>query len=437
MNSSFKSIARSLKHRNYRLFFCGQGISLIGTWLTRVATSWLVYRLSHSALVLGWVSFAGQLPTFLLAPAAGVLVDRWNKHRILVITQICAALQSAALAYLTLSGRITIAHILVLSIFQGLINAFDMPVRQSFVVQMIEDRKDLPNAIALNSSIVNLARLVGPSFAGVLIATTGEGGCFTIDAISYLAVIFTLLLMKVKHMNKAVAAHKDLLHEFQEGFRYAKGSPSIRHVLGLLALISLMGMPYMVLLPVIVSEQLSGGAHILGFLTAASGLGALIGALFLASRKSVLGLGKIIPFSAMLFGVSVGLFGASHYLWASLPLMLFAGMGMMVNMAASNTLLQTIAEEDKRGRLMSLYVMAFVGMAPFGSLLGGVSAHWIGTAPTLELGGLLCVLGGLIFLRRLPLMRDEIRPIYKRMGIIAEEELSLQVTGSLQLPNEH
>jgi MFS family permease len=403
--SPWVGIGRSLRHRNYRLFFCGQSVSLIGTWLTRVATSWLVYRLTHSALMLGLVNFAGLIPTFLLAPVAGVLVDRWDKHRVLVVTQICAAVQSAALAWFTLSGSITVHQVLMLSIFQGFINAFDMPARQSFVVQMIEDRRDLPNAIALNSSMVTMARLIGPSFAGILIATVGEGGCFTIDAISYLAVITTLLMMSVPPQIKKLVAHKRIFHELKEGIQYARDSKAIVGVLCLLALVSFMGVPYLTLLPMIVTTQLSGDARILGYLTAASGFGALMGALFLASRKSVLGLGRITMAAAFTFGVGLILVGLSRALWFALPMMLISGTGMMVQMASSNTILQTIVDEDKRGRIMSLFLMAYAGMAPFGSLFGGFLADRIGAGATLEWGGAACCVGALLFFRALPEIR--------------------------------
>ncbi|HEY2849735.1 MAG TPA: MFS transporter [Gemmatimonadaceae bacterium] len=421
MMSSFAGITRSLKHRNYRLFFSGQTVSLIGTWLTRVASSWLAYRLSHSATVLGIVSFAGLIPTFLIAPFAGVLADRWNKHRTLIITQICAALQSAALAALTISGRMTIPWLVGLSAVQGLINAFDMPVRQAFVVEMIEDRRDLPNAIALNSSMVNLARLVGPALAGILIAAVGEGGCFAIDAVSYLAVIATLLMMSFKQRPHAPAERKHLLLELKDGFAYAGRSPAIVSVLALLALVSFMGVPYMTLLPMIVSERLGGGARMLGYLTGASGLGALTGALFLASRRSVQGLGRIVLLAALTFGVGLIAFGMSRSVGISLVLMLVTGMGMMVQMAATNTVLQSIVEENKRGRVMSLFLMAFTGTAPFGSLFGGFMADRIGAALTLEGGGVMCCLGALWFLRALPEIGREIRP--------AHEEPQLAVSG--------
>ena len=292
----FAFMVRALQHRNYRLFFTGQSVSLIGTWMTRIATSWLVYRLTGSALLLGLVGFAGQIPTFLLAPFAGVLVDRWDRHRLLVVTQVLAMLQSAALAALTLAGVINIWHVLALSLFQGLINAFDMPARQAFVVEMVEKREDLPNAIALNSSMVNAARLLGPSIGGVIIAAVGEGWCFPIDAVSYLAVIASLLLMRIAAAPAGEArGDPGCSRSCATGGRYVAGSPPIRSILLLLALVSLVGMPYTVLMPVFASKILHGGPHTLGFLMAATGVGALLGALFLASRRSVLGLGRVVP----------------------------------------------------------------------------------------------------------------------------------------------
>jgi MFS family permease len=282
---------RALRYRNYRLFFGGQSVSLIGTWMTRIATSWLIYRLTHSALLLGVVSFAGQIPTFLLAPFAGVWVDRWDRHRVLVVTQVLAMLQSFALAALALAGRITVWDVLWLSVFQGLINAFDMPARQAFVVQMVEDRRDLSNAIALNSSMVNMARLIGPSIAGVIIAAVGEGYCFLIDGISYLAVIASLLLMRVTGSRPQRAA-KNTLTELAEGWQYVSRFAPIRSILLLLALVSLMGMPYTVLMPIFAGSILHGGPHTLGFLMGAAGVGALTAAFRLAARRSVLGLGN-------------------------------------------------------------------------------------------------------------------------------------------------
>jgi MFS family permease len=430
-----RSIGRALRHRNYRLFFAGQSISLIGTWLTRVATSWLIYRLTGSALLLGVLGFAGQIPTFLLAPLAGVLVDRWDRYRVLVVTQVLAMVQSAALAALTIPGVIRVWHVVALSVLQGLINAFDMPARQSMVVQMVEDRADLPNAIALNSSMVNAARLLGPALAGVLIAAVGEGWCFFADALSYLAVITSLLFMQIDTRPREAKTTR-VLHEMAEGFRYAIGSPAIRSVLLLLAVVSLAGMPYSVLLPVIAKEVLGGGAGTLGALTSASGCGALVGALYLASRKSVLGLGRIIVACAAIFGV--GLVGLSRVsvVALALPIMFVTGAGMMVQMAASNTMLQTIVDEDKRGRIMSLFAMAFFGTAPIGSLVAGALASRIGAQGTIGAGGLVCVAGAIFFFRALPEIRRTIRPIYVRLGIVPETRQGVENAAELTRPPE-
>jgi len=415
-------MVRALRHRNYRLFFAGQSISLVGSWMTRIATSWLVYRLTGSALLLGLVGFAGQIPSFLLAPIAGVLIDRWNRHRLLVATQVLALLQSAALAALALTGVINIWHVLLLSLFQGVINAFDMPARQSFVVEMVEKREDLSNAIALNSSMVNAARLLGPSIGGVLIAAVGEGWCFFWDAVSYVAVIASLLLMRVTPRPGRAAARAGVLRELRAGWAYVAGSPPIRSILLLLAVVSLVGMPYTVLMPVFASKILHGGPHTLGFLMAASGVGALLGALFLANRRSVLGLGKVIPMMAGLFGAGLIGFALSRQLWLSLLLLLATGLGFMVQMAASNTLIQTLVEDDMRGRVMSFYTMAFMGTTPFGSLLAGSLASRIGAPSTLVLGGAGCLAAALWFARLLPGLREEVRPMYVQLGILPEVE---------------
>lgn len=403
-----KFMLRSFRYRNYRLFFGGQGISLIGTWLQNIAISWLVYRLTNSALLLGVVGFAGQIPTFLLTPFAGVLVDRWNRHRILVVTQTLAMIQAFVLALLILTGNISVWQIIPLTIFLGLVNAFDMPARQSFIVEIVEKREDLGNAIALNSSMFNSARLLGPSIAGVLIAAVGEGLCFLLNGVSYLAVIAALLAMRVTP-KKVEMKHSQMLQGLKEGFVYAYGSVPIRLVLLLLALVSLVGMPYSVLMPVFAREILHGGPHTLGFLVGFSGIGALVGAVFLASRKSALGLGKNIPLAACIFGVGLIIFSQSRVPWLSFALMVFTGFGMMVQMASSNTVIQTIVEDDKRGRVMSLYTMAFMGMAPFGSLLAGSLASKIGAPNTLLIGGIVTILGGLVFASKLPLLEEALR----------------------------
>ncbi|MFZ0198114.1 MAG: MFS transporter [Candidatus Sulfotelmatobacter sp.] len=408
---------RALRHRNFRLYFSGQSISLVGTWMTRVATSWLVYRLTGSALLLGVVGFAGQIPTFLLAPFAGVLVDRLNRRKMLVWTQALAGLQSLALAALTIAKVINIQEVIWLSVVQGLINAFDMPGRQAFLVQMVEDKQDLGNAIALNSSMVNMARLVGPALAGLVIAAVGEGYCFLIDGISYLAVIASLLMMRL-NVAPARLSVAPMLEQLKEGWTYVHTFRPIRTILLLFALISLMGMPFMVLMPIFASKVLHGGPHTLGFLLAASGVGALISAISLALRKSVRGLTTMIQISAGLFGVGLICFGLSRVLPLSLFLMLIVGFGMMQGLAASNTVIQTLVPEDKRGRVMSYYTMAFVGMTPFGSLLAGALAHRVGAPHAVMITGAFCVAGAGWFSTQLKSIRKIMRPIYVEMGII-------------------
>jgi MFS family permease len=421
---------RALHHRNYKLFFGGQGISLIGTWLTRVATSWLVYRLTDSAAVLGILGFAGQIPTFLLAPFAGVLVDRWDRRRLLVVTQTLSMLQSFALAVLALTHLIEVWQIIALSVFQGFINAFDMPGRQAFVVEMVEGREDLANAIALNSSMFNGARLVGPSVAGVLIASVGEGMCFLLDGFSYLAVIGSLLAMHIKK-KEGPSKGGTMLRGLAEGFRFAFGFSPVRAVLLLIALTGLVGMPYIVLMPVFAKDVLHGGSHIFGFLMAAAGVGALAGALFLASRKSVRGLGRIIPSMAATFGIGLILLSFSRTLWLSLVLLFVVGFGMMVETASSNTVLQTIVDDDKRGRVMSFYTTAFLGMTPFGSLLAGQLASRIGAPLTIMVDGIFILIGAALFARKLPHIRKLVRPIYVRKGIVPEVAAGIQAASQL------
>jgi MFS family permease len=403
--------------------------------MQRIALPWLVYRLSGSPFLLGVVGFAGQIPAFLLAPFAGVLIDRWNRHHILVATQILAMIQALALAFLFFIGALEVWHIILLGIFLGVINAFDMPARQSFVVEMVENREDLGNAIALNSSMVNGARLLGPSIAGALIATTGEGICFLLNGLSYLFVIVSLLMMKVTP-RKVKNRDTQVLQGLKEGFSYAFGFAPVRAIILLLGLVSLMGMPYTVLIPVFVKEILHGGSHTFGFLMGASGVGALIGAFYLASRKSVLGLGKIIPLSAAVFGLGLIAFSLSRLFLLSLVLMLITGFGMIMQMASSNTILQTIVDDDKRGRVMSFYMMAFMGTAPFGSLLAGGLASSLGAPNTLIIGGISCVLGAIIFASKLPDLKKMVHPIYVRLGIIPEVASGIQTATELTVPPE-
>ncbi|HET7320918.1 MAG TPA: MFS transporter [Longimicrobiaceae bacterium] len=408
---------RALSHRNYRLFFFGQGTSVVGTWITRVATSWLVYRLTGSAAILGLVGFAGQVPTFVLGPFAGVWVDRLDRYRVLLTAQVLAMLQSAALAVLTLTGVIQIWHILVLALFQGVVNAFDTPSRQAFVVEMVEGPADLPNAIALNSSLVNGARLLGPSIAGVLVALVGEGWCFLVDSISYLAVIGSLLAMhRVRRARPA--RETKVLNELKAGFRYAFGFAPVRAVLLLLALVSLTGGPYVVLMPIMAADVLHGGANTLGVLLSATGVGALAGALYLASRRSVVGLGRLVPWAAAAFGVGLCAFALSRSLVLSLVLLAMVGAGFMVQTASTNTILQTLVSEEMRGRVMSFYAVAILGTAPFGSLLaGGIAAH-VGAPWAIFGGGVICVVGAAAFARFLPRLSAEVRPIYEERGIL-------------------
>ena len=415
-----RNLLRALRSRNYRLFVAGQSVSLVGTWMQQVAMSWLVYRLTGSAMLLGVVGFASQIPTLLISPVAGVLADRWDRRRLLIATQALAMLQAVFLAVVVLTGTVQVWQIILLSLVLGIVNAFDIPVRQSFVVEMVEDRKDLGNAIALNSSMVNGARLIGPAVAGLLVASVGEGICFILNAVSYLAVIAALAAMRIPKDAHHRPSRGPILHELREGFRYAYTFGPIRSILLLVALISLMGMPYSVLVPVFAKDILHGGAHTFGFLMTAAGSGALAGTLYLASRRSVIGLGRLIVAAAVFFAAGIAAFALSSTFILSLAALALAGFGAMTLVASCNTLLQTILDEDKRGRVMSFFTMAFVGMAPFGSLGAGVMAGFIGPRDTLLIGCCGCLAGAAFFARQLPLIREKVRPIYVRMGIIRE-----------------
>jgi MFS family permease len=409
----------AFRSRNYRLYFAGQSISLIGTWMTRLATSWLVYRLTDSAFLLGMAGFLGQIPALFLSPIAGVWVDRLDRHRTMIVTQVLAMLQSLALAALALSGAINIGWILVLTFFQGVINTFETPARQSFVIQMVEDRADLSNAIALNSSIVNAGRLIGPAIAGMVIAWVGEGMCFLIDGISYIAVVYSLLAMR--NLRPAhVHEKKHVWHELKEGWRYIVTSPALKWILLMLGFVSLVGMPFSVLTPIFADKILGGGAHTLGFLTAATGVGALLCAILMAMRRTVLGLGRWLGLAAAILGGSLILFGISRNFWWSLLLMFGAGFGMMQQIVGSNTILQTIVADDKRGRVMSFYSGAVFGFLPIGSLAAGSLAARIGAPMTMIISGGLCMLAALWFMGRLPEIRKAVRPVYIEMGIITE-----------------
>lgn len=382
--------------------------------------SWLVYRLTGSSLLLGVVGFTSQIPTLLLSPVAGVLADRWDRRRLLLATQSLAMVQAALLAVAVLTGYVQVWQIVLLSLLLGIVNAFDIPIRQSFVVEMVEHREDLGNAIALNSSMVNGARLVGPAIAGLLVASVGEGICFILNAFSYLAVILALTAMRVTPGSHQQRERRHILHELREGFVYAFGFGPIRSILLLVALVSLMGMPYAVLVPVFAKEVLHGGAHTFGFLMTAAGCGALAGTLYLASRSSVLGLGRVIARATMVFAVGIAAFSLSRNFPFSLVALAAAGFGAMTLVASCNTVLQTILEEDKRGRVMSFFTVSFMGMVPFGSLAAGALAEVIGPRETLLIGAAFCLAGGVLFARHLPRIREKVRPIYVSMGIIRE-----------------
>ncbi|OGF49184.1 MAG: MFS transporter [Candidatus Firestonebacteria bacterium RIFOXYA2_FULL_40_8] len=399
---------RTLKYRNYRLFFMGQSISLIGTWLQLIAVSWLVYRLTGDVFMLGLVGFLSRIPTFLVAPFAGVVADRYDRYKILIWTQVLSMLQAFIFAVLVFTGNIQVWHTIVLGVSLGLINAFDVPVRQSFVVNIVEDKKDLGNAIALNSSMVNGARLIGPTAAGLLIAAVGEGWCFLINAISFVAVISSLLMMKIKPM-EFKNTNKSGFLEFKEGFSYAYEHKTISSLLLLLSIVSLIAIPYQVLMPAFAREILKGGPKMFGFLMAAAGLGALFGALYLGGRRSIIGLGRTVILASVLFGAGLITFSFTRTVWTSAIFLVITGFGMMVQAAGTNTIIQTVVEEDKRGRVMSLYTMAFMGMHPFGSLLVGKLAALLGMPVTICIGGAVCCLSAVLIGRKMLFPADGLK----------------------------
>lgn len=410
-------LVRALRHRNYRLFFGGQTISLIGSWVTRIATGWLVYRLTGSELLLGVVAFASQIPLLVLAPFGGVIGDRFDRRRILVITQVMSALQSLALAALVFTDTITVAYLIALQVVQGVINAFDTPTRQAFVYEMVEDPNDLPNAIALNSSMFNASRIIGPTIAGIMIAAVGEAWCFLLDGISYLAVIASLLAMRVVARERSTD-ESHMIDELRVGVRYAFGFPPVAALLTQVALVSLMGMPYAVLMPVIAAKVLSGGANTLGWLMAASGAGALVGTVYLAARRTVLGLGRVIVAATVMLSVGLMAFSFSNTVGLSIAVLPFIGAGMMLQSAAANTVLQTVVDESLRGRVMAFYTMAVLGTQPIGSLFAGMLAEHIGAQRTLLIGGAVCLAGGIWFASRRRALGEHIRPIYIERGIL-------------------
>jgi len=406
---------RALRHRNFQLFFAGQLISLIGTWMQTVAQSWLVYRLTGSALLLGTVGFASQIPVFIMAPVGGIVADRHNRQRVVIGTQTASMILAAILALLTLTGREHVWQIMVLAAGLGVVNAFDIPARQAFLIDMV-GREDLLNAIALNSSMFNGARIIGPAIAGILVASIGEGWCFFANAVSYIAVIIGLLLMRIKHPAN-LATQGSPLENILEGFAFARNTGPIRAILLLLGLVSFVGMPYAVLMPVFADQILHGGARGLGILMGATGVGALLGAVSLAARVGVKGLGKIIAICAGGFGVSLMLFSFSKIFWLSTVLLLPVGFSMMVQMASSNTLIQSMTPDRLRGRIMAVYSMMFMGLAPFGALSAGALAHHLGAPWTVALGGVACIAGAIIFGMHLPSIRGRARELVLAQGM--------------------
>jgi MFS family permease len=416
--SKWSTALRALRHRNFQLFFSGQLISLVGTWMQSVAQAWLVYSLTKSALLLGSVGFASQIPVFLIAPFGGITADRVNRQRLVIATQIASMILAGILAWLTLSGRIQVWHIFALAGLLGVVNAFDIPGRQSFLVDMV-GKEDLMNAIALNSSMFNGARVIGPAIAGILVSKIGEGWCFGANAISYIAVIVGLLLMKV-HSAPRTSNHSPL-EDIVEGFRWVNQTKIIRALLLLIGLVSLVGMPYTVLMPIFADKILHGGARGLGILMGATGVGALLGALTLAAKTGVKGLGRWIAITCAGLGVSLCLFAFSTSFWLSAAFLLPAGYSMMLQMACSNTLIQTMVPDQLRGRVMSVYSMMFMGMAPFGAFFGGALAHRIGAPITVAAGGVACVIGALWFWRALPDLRIEARRLIIAQGLAGGE----------------
>jgi MFS family permease len=398
------------------LFYAGQSLSLVGTWMQRVAVGWLVYRLTDSPLLLGVVSFAGQIPSFLLAPVAGSLADRWDRHRMLVATQVLAMAQALALAALVLSGRIEVWQVIALSVVLGVVNGFDMPVRQSYMIEMLDDKTDLGNAIALNSTMVNGARMLGPAMAGLLVAAVGEGVCFLANGVSYLAVIGSLLAMR--RLPRPAVAASPMWRGIAEAYRYVRDFEPMRALLMLVGLFSLAGMPYAVLMPVVARDVLGGGPATLGFLMGAAGLGAFLGAVTLAARRSVAGLGRAIAVASVVFSGALIALGWSRAIAVSLPLMALVGVGQMVVFAGSNTLLQSLVDDDKRGRVMSFYTMAFMGCGPLGYLAAGWLAAHLGAAWTFTICGLAFAAGATVFCRRLPVLQAKARPVLLERGLL-------------------
>ena len=408
---------RALRHRNFQLFFGGQIISLIGTWMQTIAQAWLIYRLTGSSVLLGVLGFVGQIPIFLLSPLAGLAADRWPRQRVVIATQTASMLLAFILAALTMTGRIRVWEIIGLATLLGIVNAFDVPARQSFMIEMV-GREDLLNAIALNSSMFNGARVAGPAIAGVLVAVVGEGWCFFLNGLSYLAVIAGLFLMRIEKL-KAVHDGAAPLEKLREGIRFARHTKPIRALLVLVAIVSFMALPFSVLMPIFAVQILHGGASAYGWLMGAVGVGAMFGALALAMRAQLRGLGTVVAYSATGLGASLVLFSASRWFWISFAILVVSGFTMMMQFTATNTLIQAMVPDQLRGRVMSLYSMMFLGMTPFGSLLAGWVADRVGSPVTVAIGGLASCLGGLAFARKWPSMRGPARDLVAAQGMMS------------------
>lgn len=417
--STLHTVFASLQSRNYRLYFIGQGISLIGTWMQQIALSWLIYRLTGSVFLLGLISFTSQIPNFVLSPFTGVITDRYNRLKIMTIAQALFMLEALTMTVLVMSGQIEVWQIIVLSVFFGIISAFEAPARQSLTVDLINNPKHLGNAIALNSALFNAARLIGPAIAGLTIAAVGEGVSFLLNTISYLGVIGALLMVKLP-VKTSTPEHRDFKESFSEGFRYTFNTFPLRILILILAIVSLSGYPFIVLLPAYAKEILHGGSDTLGFLMSGLGAGALLGALIMAARKTVLGLGRIISWHMGLMGIAVILAGISNQLGYSLMILFFAGLSMILSLSSVNIMIQSLADEDKRGRVMSFYAMALMGTLPIGNLLAGTVASAIGIKDTLIIGGIITVITAFWFERKRRLMRETVRSIYKKKGIYTE-----------------
>jgi MFS family permease len=420
------SLLRALRSRNYRLFVTGQSVSLIGFWMQRIAMSWLVYRLTDSPVALGIVDFVGQVP-ILLSLYTGVLLEKWDLRKTVFVCQFLSMCQAFILAALTLTGRVQYWHVVVLSCFMGFINAFELPARQSFVIFMVDDKQDLGNAIGLNSSIFNLARLLGPTLGGITIATVGEGICFLLNGVSYLATLVAIALMRLTRKPIAKPDEEDgvrqsKMADFREGWRYVTTFEPIRDILLALALLSIFGLPYLILLPVFAREILHGGPKTLGFLLTASGVGALTGSIMIALRKTPVGLSRVVAYTLTGFGCATGAFALSRWFPLSLPLMAFVGFAMVVTLVSCNTLVQTLVDDDKRNRVMGIYIFALNGMGPAGSLLLGWLASIIGAPLALASGSAICIVTGIVFWRRLPRLWTQAVPIYRAKGLLPQED---------------